>query len=180
MAGSMYQSPNGTWVLRVHTGRDPLTGKKRYRARSFRGTQRDAGRALAAFVTELDGSRPGPADKTFGELLDKWYSARSSDWSPSTAQQTRWMIDRRLSGLHGRKVSNLGTEDLDLFMGPCVNAVDGEVGRSRSPRLLGCTLLFALPCRRRCRGGGVQTTLPIALTRESMTKPRFGRPRRMQ
>lgn len=131
MAGSMYQSPNGTWVLRVHTGRDPLTGKKQYRARSFRGTQRDAGRALAAFVTELDGTRPGPADKTFGELLEKWYLARSSDWSPSTAQQTRWMIDRRLEGLHGRKVADLGTEDLDIFYG-ALRQRGGQGGRPLS------------------------------------------------
>ena len=31
--------------------------------------------------------------KTFGELLERWFEARSGDWSPSTVQQTRWTID---------------------------------------------------------------------------------------
>jgi hypothetical protein len=43
---------SGLRVLRVYAGRDPLTGKKVWKSRTFQGTKREADRALAAFVTE--------------------------------------------------------------------------------------------------------------------------------
>lgn len=35
MAGSMRQRGNDSWQLRVHAGRDPFTGRKRYEARTL-------------------------------------------------------------------------------------------------------------------------------------------------
>ena len=115
MAGSMYKDKYGAWMLRVYAGRDPLTGRKMWKARSFRGSKRDAERALAAFVTEMSSTRPTGPSRTFGELLDRWFEARSGDWSPSTAQQTRWIINGQLRGLSDRKVAALRVEDLDRF-----------------------------------------------------------------
>ena len=86
-----------------------------WKARSFRGSKREAERALAAFVTEQSSSRAAGPSRTFGELLDRWFEARSGDWSPSTAQQTRWIINSQLSGLSDRKVAALTVEDLDRF-----------------------------------------------------------------
>jgi len=93
-------------MLRVYAGRDPLTGRKMWKARSFRGSKRDAERALAAFVTEMSPGRPTGPSRTFGELLDSWFDARSGDWSPSTAQQTRWIVNGQLRGLADRKVAD--------------------------------------------------------------------------
>src|SRR3954451_11698746 len=115
MAGSMYRRPSGLWVLRVYAGRDPLTGKKVWKSRPFRGTKREAERALAAFVTEQPSAHVPAPSRTFGELLERWFEARSGDWSPSTAQQTRWVINGNLKGLSDRKVSAIGVEDLDRF-----------------------------------------------------------------
>lgn len=111
----MYKDKHGAWMLRTYAGRDPLTGKKTWKARSFRGSKREAQRALAAFVTEQFSSRPAGPSRTFGELVERWFEARSGDWSPSTAQQTRWMIDGQLRGLSDRKVAALTVEDLDQF-----------------------------------------------------------------
>ena len=111
----MYKARSGAWMLRVYAGRDPLTGKKVWKARSVRGTKRDAERALAVFVAELLTARPSGPSRTFGELLERWFEARSGDWSPSTAQQTRWMIDGQLRGLSDGKVAALSVEDLDRF-----------------------------------------------------------------
>ena len=66
--GSMYEDQYGAWMLRVCAGRDALTGKKTWKARSFRGSKREAERALAAFVTELSTPRPKGPSRTFGEL----------------------------------------------------------------------------------------------------------------
>ena len=46
MKGYMRQR-GGSWELRVYLGRDPLTGKKRYSSRTFRGGKREAQSALA-------------------------------------------------------------------------------------------------------------------------------------
>jgi hypothetical protein len=54
MAGSVRQRGNDSWQLRVHAGRDPATGRKRYVERTFRGNKRDASKALAAMVAEVD------------------------------------------------------------------------------------------------------------------------------
>jgi hypothetical protein len=37
MPGSMRQRGEDSWQLRVHAGRDPITGRKRYVERTFRG-----------------------------------------------------------------------------------------------------------------------------------------------
>jgi hypothetical protein len=104
-----------TWVLRVYAGRDPLTGKKVWKSRTFQGTKREADRALAAFVAEQPSAQAPAPSRTFGELLERWFEAGSGDWSPSTARQTRWVINGNLKGLSDRKVSAIGAEDLDRF-----------------------------------------------------------------
>jgi len=111
----MYKHRSGAWVLRAYVGRDPLTGKKVWKARSFRGSKREAERALAALVAEPPSGRPTVSAGTFGELVERWFASRSGDWSPSTAQQTRWMIDGQLRGLSERRVGELRVEDLDRF-----------------------------------------------------------------
>src|SRR5215218_9997969 len=99
MAGSMYRRPSGLWVLRVYAGRDPLTGKKVWKSRTFQGTKREADRALAAFMSEQPSAQAPAPSRTFGELrggrwcafgppsippvLERWFEARSGDWSPS-------------------------------------------------------------------------------------------------
>lgn len=42
------------WELRVYAGRDPVTDKRRYVSRAFRGGKRDANNALAQLVAEID------------------------------------------------------------------------------------------------------------------------------
>jgi integrase len=117
MAGHWRQRGNRI-ELRAFAGRDPLTGKKRYATRSISLVgKREAGKALVAFVAELEGGkvRSSGAGRTFGDLLEQWFEARSGDWSPGTAYQTRWMIDHRLSGLRERPVRALDVAALDEF-----------------------------------------------------------------
>jgi integrase len=120
----------GSWELKAYVGRDPVTGRKRYRSKTIAGgTRREAEKQLAAFVAEL-GEHP-PATKpgrTIGELLERWYEACSPDWSPTTAYQTRWMIDHRLIGLRERAVRDLTVQDLDTFYA-ALRARGGKGGR---------------------------------------------------
>jgi len=49
----MRERSPGAWQLRAFEGVDPISGKKRYRSKSFRGTKREAQKALNALVTEV-------------------------------------------------------------------------------------------------------------------------------
>jgi integrase len=56
------------WELRVYAGRDPVTNKRRYVSRTFRGGKRDASKALVALVAEVD-KEAVAADVTVDRLL---------------------------------------------------------------------------------------------------------------
>jgi integrase len=118
MRGSIRQRRGG-WELRVYLGRDPVSGKPRYRSQVFRGPRRQAEDALARMVTEVrDGRHPAAAGgETFGELLDQWFAAWSPEWSPGTAVQTRRMIDTKLAGLQRMRVDRLTPASLYAFYG---------------------------------------------------------------
>lgn len=70
--GSMREKRPGYWELRVFAGADPLTGRRHYRTRTFRGTKRQAQSALSVLVTEVDGGVVQPKKMTVGELLQAW------------------------------------------------------------------------------------------------------------
>ena len=56
------------WELRVYAGRDPVTQKKRYVSRTFRGGKREANKALADLRQEVN-REPITADVTVDRLL---------------------------------------------------------------------------------------------------------------
>jgi integrase len=117
MAGHWRQRGNRI-ELRAFAGRDPLSGAKRYATRTMPLVgKREANKALAAFVAELAAGKvvSTGAGRTIGDLLERWFEARAGDWSPSTAYQTRWLIDHRLSGLRDRPVRTLDVAALDQF-----------------------------------------------------------------
>jgi hypothetical protein len=88
------------WELRVYLGRDPITGKPRYRSRTFRGSKRRANEALARLLTESRSGAEAPSTgQTFGGLVEQWFTSWSGEWSLSTMAETRRMIDTNLVGL---------------------------------------------------------------------------------
>lgn len=102
-------------LLRVYAGRDPLTNRRVWRSRTIPMVgERAAEKALAAFVTEVEGGQ-ARTPATFGELLERWYESRSGDWSPGTAQTTRTIIDGRLAVLGELDVRDVTVERLERF-----------------------------------------------------------------
>lgn len=64
--------PN-TWQLAAYVGTDIETGKKKYVTRTFRGSERDADRALAKLVTEVSkGEYVPPSHETVAQYLEFW------------------------------------------------------------------------------------------------------------
>ena len=130
MAGSMRQRGDDSWQLRVHAGRDPGTGRKRYVERTFRGNKRNASKALAAMVAEVDQRSVGSLGKgTVAALCREWLAHATPSFSPKTVETTRMYIeDPIIPVLGSTQVAKLTPSDLDRFYRQLL-----EVGRSRGP-----------------------------------------------
>ena len=117
VTGSVRQRAPGSWELRVHTGRDALTGRKRYAHRTVKGTKREAQAALARLVTEVgDGAHAPVREGTVGELLERWFDHGAADWSPTVVRSYRSIIDRVLLPRFGTTaLRKLRAADIDAF-----------------------------------------------------------------
>lgn len=104
------------WQLRVFSGRDPISGRKRWLTKTVRGGKRVAQRELAALVAEVDRGLVAGTDATVDDLIERWLELAAPDWSPSTLVQTRSAIRTHISPQLGpTKLKSLRPADLDRF-----------------------------------------------------------------
>lgn len=106
----------GTWELRVSLGSDPLTGKYRQLSRTFKGSRRDAQKALAELVTQVanDGHQLGGNDATVADLLAQWLDLVNDRLSPLTMRNYRAYSRRYLvDGIGRKQVRKVTARDLD-------------------------------------------------------------------
>ncbi len=71
MSGSIRQRGRKTWELRVYSGTDPGTGRRRQLTRTVRGSRTQAQRELRALVAFANVGPSVGARTTLGELLDR-------------------------------------------------------------------------------------------------------------
>ena len=111
MRGSLRERSPGKWELRVHAGRG------RYVTRTIKGTVREAQRALAKLVVEVDERKTTPArGRTVATLANAWWESRSPRWSPATVVNTRHWLDRIfLPAMGTMPLGKVRTEDIDRF-----------------------------------------------------------------
>lgn len=115
MAGSVRQTRSGRWELRIYTGRDTLTGKKRWASKTVEATgKRDAQAQADRWAVELGATGPTTAG-TFGELVDQWIDVKARTWSPSTLREHRRIADRNLTPLRPVALHRLTTHTLDRY-----------------------------------------------------------------
>ena len=84
-----------SWQLVLSLGYDPLTGKRRQKCRSFRGTKTEARKALEQFRREVESGLKIDADKvTFGEYSQLWLDIRiaSKRFAPATLARNRQIL----------------------------------------------------------------------------------------
>lgn len=79
-----------SWELRICEGRDPDSGKYRYRTRTVGGSRGDAERAMELFRQEVT---------PFGALLERWYRETPDALLPASRSEIRQLIDYRLVSL---------------------------------------------------------------------------------
>jgi hypothetical protein len=101
MQGHVRQRGKNSWELRVYIGRDAATKRARYKTRTFKGSKRDADRAMRAFLAEVD--RGVTTEGTFGELVERWFEVASTtrDWSPAQGHRRDEADHRHQAGRPG-------------------------------------------------------------------------------
>ena len=105
-----------TWQVRVFAGRDPVTGRKRWVAKTVQGGKRAAQRELANLIAEVDRGLAVGTDATVNDLIERWMELASAEWSPSTLVQTRSAIRTHITPLLGPiQLKKLRAADLDHF-----------------------------------------------------------------
>ena len=78
MSGHIRRRGERSWELKFDAGNDPLTGKRRIRYHSFKGTKREAEVKLAKLVAEnATGEYIDSSKMTVGEFVDRW----QRDWT---------------------------------------------------------------------------------------------------
>ena len=85
MQGSMRERRPGVWQIRVCAGRDPATRRFRYVTRTVEGGKRDAQRAAAKLISEVELGLLPAARGTVAQLLDQWMAhIEAQGRAPST------------------------------------------------------------------------------------------------
>jgi len=117
MPGSI-RKRGDSWELRAYAGTDPDTGRRRSVSATVKGSRRAAQCQLVELVRRVDYPRKMTSKVTVTKLLDDWYQAVSSNWSPTTATQTKSIIDHHLIPKLGPvPLQTLRTEDIDALYG---------------------------------------------------------------
>lgn len=72
-SGQIVARGENKWLVRVHTGRNEITGKRKYFNKTIRGTKKDAQKFLNSKLREIDlGVFIEPATESLDAYLDKW------------------------------------------------------------------------------------------------------------
>jgi integrase len=110
----MRERSPGHWELRAFTGRDPVTDAPRQATRTFRGTEKEAGKALSQLVSEVENGKFERTSATVGQLLDKWLEAAESNQRPRTLYENKRKIEGRIRPILGSvRLDKLSAETLD-------------------------------------------------------------------
>jgi len=120
MSGGIRQMGPGVWEVRVNAGRDPVTGRRRQKAKWVHGGKRDAQRVLNSLVSEVDSGRfVGTSAVTFDQLATRWLSIAEENLSPTTLRTYKSLLSNWiLPALGDRKIGSIQSSDLDdLYRG---------------------------------------------------------------
>jgi integrase len=135
MSGHIYKSAKG-WRAKIDIGPDPVTGKRRQRHIGPYKSRRDAERAVAKTLTDIQTGQavdPGLGGVTLADYLrEQWLPARElRGLKPTTLANYRWVCEAYLIPRLGTiRLRNLGPREVVAFF----EAFSKETGRSGKPR----------------------------------------------
>ena len=96
MKGHIYQRAKGSWTIIYDLPGDSVTGKRRQKSQTVKGTKRDAQRALREVLLSVEnGSYVKPNKITLGELLRQWLQDYASMNTTDRTQESYTSIVER-------------------------------------------------------------------------------------
>ena len=139
MTGHIRRRGAHSWELKFDAGNDPVTGKRRVRYQSFKGTKRDAEIELARLVSEnAAGNGIDPSKATVAEFLDRW----DRDWATGNVEGKTIERYRELIALYIKP--HLGAARIQKLRPVHLNELyaklqreGGKDGRALAPRTVG-------------------------------------------
>jgi integrase len=98
MTGNITRRGASSWRLKFEAGeRDPVTGARRTRFVTVRGTKKDAQRELIRLLAEVEnGTAVDPSRVTVAEYLRCWLDG-DGDLSPKTLERYRQLLDQQIA-----------------------------------------------------------------------------------
>ena len=121
------------WELRAYVGVDPVTGRQKYKTRTFRGGKRAAEAELARLVAQVGGGGHGAGDTTLNELIERWLDLAHKELSPSTVRGYQRIVRSYIQSTIGKvPLNKLRTDQLDRFYAQLLEH-GGEHGGALSP-----------------------------------------------
>lgn len=118
MQGSLRQRSADSWELRVSLGREPGTGRYRYVHKTVRGGKREAQRALAKLVGEVDSGKHQHTERhTVAQLIDAWMKHLVAQGrAPGTLERYRSAVNSTINPALGHiRIDRLTGADIDAF-----------------------------------------------------------------
>jgi hypothetical protein len=88
----------GSWTIWLELPRDPVTGKRRQKTLTIKGTKREAAKKLAELQYQLGtGTFVNPSKGKLGEYLTAWIQDYARpNLAPKTAQNYEHMVKKHL------------------------------------------------------------------------------------
>ena len=96
MSGTIRRRGKRSWQLQIELGTDPVTGRRRRKFKSVKGTRKDAERALTEAMHQRDsGTDLQPTKVTVAEYLERWLRDYATpNVAPSTLLRYQQLVAR--------------------------------------------------------------------------------------
>jgi len=135
MKGSIRQRSKGSWEIFYDMGADPVTGKRRQKSQTIKGTKRDAQRRLREVLLSIEQSSYVKPNKiTLGEWLSQWLRDYvSMNTTDRTQESYSYIVEGHLIPSLGKVVlSDLQPQDIQRYYAEKLNKgrTDGKGGLS--------------------------------------------------
>ena len=121
MRGSITSHRNQTdvWRLRVYLGKDPATGKERYRSKVFHGGKKDADDLLNEMISDVKTKENLSSKMTLEQLLTEWLRfCRNKGLAVKTISDYEWRSRRHIiPELGSTPINDLSAKHLDDYYG---------------------------------------------------------------
>jgi integrase len=114
MRGHLEQRGEDSWRLKVYVGMDG--GRRRYLAKTVRGTKRAAENQLNKMLVEAANSQHPASDPTFADLAAQWREIGSTSLSRTTRAEYERLLEKRLLPRFGStKLRAIRPVDIDHY-----------------------------------------------------------------